>query len=81
MDKILSRNPKTGSLLKEISKTSASDLPLIFEKAQRAQILWSKLPLKKRAQKLLQLRDVLVRRVDEIADVIHQENGITANLF
>jgi acyl-CoA reductase-like NAD-dependent aldehyde dehydrogenase len=75
MDVILSRNPKTGSILKEISKTQAADLPLIFERAARAQALWSKLPIKKRAQKLLHLREVLVRRVDELANLIHLENG------
>lgn len=75
MDVILSRNPKTGSVLKEIPKTKSSDLSLIFERAQRAQTLWSKLPVKKRAQKMLHLREVLVRRVDELSNLIHLENG------
>ena len=75
MEKLLSRNPKTGAVLKEIPKTAIGDLPQIFDKAKKAQILWSKLTVKQRAKKLLHLREVLVRRVDEIAEVIHQENG------
>ena len=75
MDKILSQNPKTGTTLKEIPKTEAKDLAQVFARAEHAQKLWSRLSIRKRAQKLLHLREVLVRKVDEIADVIHQENG------
>ncbi len=75
MDKILSQNPRTGLTLKEIKKTQASELPAIFTRAEQAQKLWSKLSVKKRAEKLLHLREVLTRKVDTIADVIHQENG------
>ncbi|MBC7397793.1 MAG: aldehyde dehydrogenase family protein [Bdellovibrionales bacterium] len=75
MDKILSQNPKTGITLKEIPKTPLSELPQIFARAEQAQKLWSRLSLRKRAQKLLHLREVLTRKVDEIAEVIHQENG------
>jgi acyl-CoA reductase-like NAD-dependent aldehyde dehydrogenase len=75
MDLIISRNPRDGSVIKEISKTSTHDLPKIFERAARAQNLWAQWSVKKRAQKLQQLREVLCRRVDEIAQVIHEENG------
>ena len=75
MDFILARNPKSGELLKEIAKTSLSTLPQVFVRASQAQKLWSTLTVKKRAQKLLHLREVLARRVDELAEVIHQENG------
>ncbi len=75
MDKILSRNPKTGALIQEIEKTRISDLPQIFERAARAQQLWSTLSVKRRVQKLRQLREVLVRRVDEVAELIRLENG------
>ena len=75
MDMILSRNPRTGAVLKEIPKTNASELPQVFERAARAQALWSKLSIKQRARKMMSLREVLARKVDELADVIHQENG------
>jgi acyl-CoA reductase-like NAD-dependent aldehyde dehydrogenase len=75
MEMILSRNPRNGTVLKEIPKSPAHDLPAVFDRAARAQALWSKMSVKQRARKLLQLRDVLCRRVDEIARVIHEENG------
>jgi acyl-CoA reductase-like NAD-dependent aldehyde dehydrogenase len=75
MEMLISRNPRTGSVLKEIPKSPTHDLPRVFEKAARAQALWSKLSVKQRAKKLLQLRETLCRRVDDIARVIHEENG------
>lgn len=75
MDSIKCKNPKTGSVIREIPKTPAGDLPAIFDRAARAQQLWSKVPVKKRAAKLRHLKDVIARKVDEIAEVIHQENG------
>ena len=75
MEMILSRNPKTGAVLKEIPKTQAADLGKIFERAETAQKLWAKVSVKKRAEKMLHLREVLARKVDELAEVIHQENG------
>ena len=75
MDLILSRNPKTGAVLKEIPKTPISDLGRVFERAEQAQKVWSKVSVKKRAQKMLHLREVLVRKVDALAQTIHEENG------
>lgn len=75
MDLILCRNPKTGTIIHEIPKTDVSMLPGVFERAKQAQGLWSKLTVKKRAQKILHLREVLARKVDELANTIHEENG------
>jgi acyl-CoA reductase-like NAD-dependent aldehyde dehydrogenase len=75
MSNLLSRNPRTGEILKEIPKTAISDLPQIFERAARAQQLWSKTPLKQRIRKMAHLREVLCHRLDEMANVIHRENG------
>lgn len=75
MSIILSRNPRTGSILKEIPKTPAQNLPQIFDRAARAQILWSKLSVKKRARKMYDLREVMCRRLDELAQTLSDENG------
>ncbi len=75
MDQIISRNPRTGEVLKEIPKTKAEAIPLVFERAKRAQSVWANVPVKDRARKLLHLRDVLVRHVDELSKTIHLENG------
>jgi acyl-CoA reductase-like NAD-dependent aldehyde dehydrogenase len=75
MSNILCRNPRTGEILKEIPKTPIGNLNQVFDRANRAQQLWSRTPLKKRIQKLIHLREVLCHRLDEMAKVIHQENG------
>lgn len=75
MEKLQCRNPRTGEVLREIPKTRNEDLQGIFERADRAQKLWAKVPPKLRARKLRQLREVLVRKSQEIASVISQENG------
>ena len=75
MEILISRNPRDGSVLREIPKTSPNELPKVFERAARAQELWSKTPIRQRAKKLMHLRDVLARKVDAIAEVIHLENG------
>jgi succinate-semialdehyde dehydrogenase/glutarate-semialdehyde dehydrogenase len=75
MEILISRNPRNGTVLKEIPKSPVHDLPAVFDQAARAQALWSKLTVKQRAKKLLQLREVLCRRVDDVAKVIHEENG------
>ncbi len=75
MSTILSRNPRTGSILKEIQKTPIEILPSVFERAARAQILWSKISVKQRAKKMVHLREVLCRRLDEMAQVMSDENG------
>ncbi len=87
MQTIVSRNPATGETLREIPATPAEDLPKIFEQAKSAQILWASLPLKRRAQMLLQLREALINQVDSIAETLTLENGkprfeaITAELL
>jgi acyl-CoA reductase-like NAD-dependent aldehyde dehydrogenase len=75
MNILLSRNPRTGAILKEIPKTSIGSLPQVFDRAARAQQIWSKLSVKQRARKMLHLREVLCRRFKELATVIHEENG------
>jgi acyl-CoA reductase-like NAD-dependent aldehyde dehydrogenase len=75
MSKIFSRNPRTGSILKEIPKTPIESLPQVFERSARAQLLWSKISTKNRAKKFIHLREVLCRRLEEIAQVMSDENG------
>ena len=75
MATLLSRNPRTGAILGEISKTDLSSLALVFDRAKRSQQLWSKLTIKERSRKLKFLRDLLISKVDSIAKVIHEENG------
>lgn len=75
MAKLASRNPATGELIRELELTSVEDLPSIFARARQAQIYWATLPLKERAQYLLQLREVLLNQVDDVVELISLENG------
>lgn len=75
MNKLVSRNPATGDILKELETTRPEDLPKIFEQARSAQLLWQAVSIKKRSQFLLQLREVLLNHVDDTVQLISAENG------
>ncbi len=75
MSTLISRNPATGEIIQEIQLTSVESMTEIFERAQSAQKQWANVPAKKRASYLLQLREVLVQRADELIDIISRENG------
>lgn len=75
MSVIVSRNPRTGEVLKEIPKTPLDAIPQVFERATNAQLLWSKVSVKQRARKMIHVQQVLCRRLDEVARIIHLENG------
>jgi len=75
MDKIISKNPATLEVLAELNKTPNEQLNDIFQNARTAQAHWSQVPLKKRAKKLLDLRETLINHKDELVDLIVKENG------
>jgi succinate-semialdehyde dehydrogenase/glutarate-semialdehyde dehydrogenase len=45
------------------------------QRAREAQLAWGALPLRERVQHLRRLRGVLVRRMDEVIEVIREETG------
>src|SRR4051812_38009647 len=75
MPQLISRNPATGEILKELEMTPVHELPTIFERARAAQMKWAAVSPKKRAFYLIQLRETLINHVDELADLISKENG------
>ncbi len=75
MELIYSRNPATGETLQEFSSTPIDALPKIFQQARAAQEQWASLPPKKRAQKLLFLRETLISNADSIIELISKETG------
>lgn len=74
-DKVVSKNPATGEILREIPATNPTELPRIFERARAAQAKWAALSPRKRAAHLLHLREVLVRHADTLIDTLSTENG------
>jgi acyl-CoA reductase-like NAD-dependent aldehyde dehydrogenase len=75
MTVLVSKNPSTGEILRELETTAPSELPEIFSNARIAQKTWSDCSIRERAQTLLRLRELMLSEVDEIATLIHQENG------
>lgn len=75
MNKLISKNPATGAIIQEIEETPIDSLNEIFDRAESAQKYWSTISIRDRAKFLLQLREVLILRADELVDSISQENG------
>lgn len=75
MSILVSRNPATGEVLRELATTRLEDLPLIFEKARFAQAQWAATSVRNRASHLIQLRETLLNHVDDIVDLLSKENG------
>ena len=75
MSTIRSLNPANGELIQEVPTTPIEDLDKIFERAKRAQISWAALSTRQRAKHLIQLRETLLNRADELIDIISRENG------
>ncbi len=75
MSTLRSKNPATGEVIQEIETTPIESLAEIYSRAQSAQKYWGSVSLRKRAQYLLDLREVLVQRADELIDLISKENG------
>jgi succinate-semialdehyde dehydrogenase/glutarate-semialdehyde dehydrogenase len=69
------RNPSTGEVLREIPQTETVDLDEVFRRAAAAQRYWNTVSVKDRAKALLDLRETMIRRLDELSELISNENG------
>ncbi|HSJ21507.1 MAG TPA: succinic semialdehyde dehydrogenase [Nocardioidaceae bacterium] len=67
--------PFNGQPLAVIPQSSPSDVAEAFARARKAQEQWAATPLRERAQKLLNLHDLILDRQDEITDLICWESG------
>lgn len=75
MSRLVSKNPFTGQVLRELETTDAGALPQLFERARRSQESWAALSTKRRAAQLYDLRETLIDRADSLVELICQENG------
>ncbi|MDB4977658.1 MAG: Aldehyde Dehydrogenase [Myxococcaceae bacterium] len=71
------RSPLNGELLATLPIHTADDVNAAVVRARRAFEVWSALSFKERRAHLLDYRRELVRRMDEIIDTVHRENGKT----
>jgi succinate-semialdehyde dehydrogenase/glutarate-semialdehyde dehydrogenase len=75
MGKLVSRNPATGEIIRELDITPISDLQKIFDQAHVAQVIWNSFSLRKRSKYLLQIRETILNHADDIIELISKENG------
>ena len=69
------RSPGTGELLATLPVHTEEDVNAAVDRARRAFDAWGGLSHGRRRKHLLDFRRELVRRMDEMIDTIHQENG------
>ena len=68
-------SPATGEILGTVPILSKKEVNDLVERASRAAEVWSQLSFAKRAEELNAWRRALARRADELAELIHRENG------
>ncbi|MBL1065674.1 succinic semialdehyde dehydrogenase [Streptomyces sp. 7-21] len=68
-------SPLTGERLAELPEADAEDVAAAFDRARAAQRDWAARPVRHRAAVLLRCHDLLLRRQDEILDLIQLETG------
>jgi succinate-semialdehyde dehydrogenase/glutarate-semialdehyde dehydrogenase len=74
---LTSRSPLDGSSLGDVPVFTAEEVRAAVASARAAQRDWAARSLRGRCRVLLDVRDALVARADEIADLIHRETGKT----
>jgi len=75
MGKIVSINPFTEEIIKEIEETPADQIPEMVKKAKSAQKEWGKVPLEKRVEIIGKLIPLFKENKDKLAQIIHEEVG------
>ncbi|WP_344262795.1 succinic semialdehyde dehydrogenase [Streptomyces sodiiphilus] len=70
-------SPLTGERLAELPEASTEDVAAAFVRAQNAQQEWAARPVRQRAAVLLRFHDLLLRRQDEVLDIVQLETGKT----
>ena len=67
--------PLTGEHLATLPQSTPADVEVAYELARRAQRAWAALPVRRRAAVLLRFHDLLLKRQDEVLDLIQAETG------
>lgn len=69
------KSPRDGSKLDSIRATSPSDVPTLARKARDAQRAWGERPANERAEIIANVKQRLLSRAEEIANLVHRECG------
>ncbi len=70
-------NPATGEVIGYSPLDSVEDLRAALARARSAQVGWAATPVEERCRALRRIRDTIVERADELAEVISRNNGKT----
>ena len=73
--KIAIHSPANGEFVGEVSVSSADDVRAAVARARTAQVEWAKRPVAARMAVLLNVREKLLARIDEVVEVSSKENG------
>ena len=73
--RLISRNPATGDVLRELECASAAEVAAAVERARAAQPAWAELGIKARIAILRRFQRLLYKKKDEVARTISRENG------
>jgi succinate-semialdehyde dehydrogenase/glutarate-semialdehyde dehydrogenase len=72
---IVAIDPATGDEIGRVPLLSASEVNAAVKRARAAQLAWSKLSFRARAQFILEAREIVLAQVDEIGSLIARETG------
>lgn len=72
-------SPLDGTVLGQVALGGQAELDAAVEAARRAFADWSRTPIKERVQVFYRYKQLLERDLDELAALIREENGKTAN--
>jgi acyl-CoA reductase-like NAD-dependent aldehyde dehydrogenase len=74
-DKLPSYNPATGEVIGHVPIFTPSEVDAAVARARTAAASWSQLSFRARNEELANFRRKLAKHADEIADILHRENG------
>ncbi len=74
-DTLKSTAPATGEVLGEVPVCSAAEVTAAVARARAAAAAWSALSYREREGELVRWRQAVAEAADELADLIHRENG------
>lgn len=75
METIRVQDPSTGKILRELPYTDIGEFNSLYERAGSVQKEWALVPVSERAERLLDLRETLINRIDDLSELISKENG------
>ena len=70
-------NPATGEVTKQVPLAGADEVREAIASASAALPGWSATPVAKRAQVLFKFRELIIKNMDELADLVSTEHGKT----